>query len=218
MAHILISLIRQYFSSLTESIHICVIMSVWKFYNNTTNKLRAKTTFRIWIFCLAQILTGLIERQHVLTHFNFFFKFSHCLHCSQLFSHFHRCFLVNIAKFFRTAFFIEHLHLLVTEINRRDFEKKLLQNSKDNMLHNSISLDMKVYALQLKQKFTEGVSNGILQNFRTATFENNFCGLLLKRKHSMKKVVQWPLWFQVFTFSSAIAAVHLGISEGRSKL
>ena len=33
-----------------------------------------------------------------------------------------------------------------------------------------------------KQKSTESVSNGILPNFRTATFENNFGGLLLKRK------------------------------------
>ena len=33
---------------------------------------------------------------------------------------------------------------------------------------------MKFYSLQLKQKSTAGVSNGILQNFRTATFEKIF--------------------------------------------
>ena len=60
--------------------------------------------------------------------------------------------------------FIEHLQwlLLVAAINRRYSEKYLPQNSKDNMLHNSISVDMKVY--------------GILRNFRTPTFENNFWG------------------------------------------
>ena len=42
------------------------------------------------------------------------------------------------------------------------------------MLHNSISADMKVYALQLKQKSAAGVPSGILLNFRAATFENNF--------------------------------------------
>ena len=61
-------------------------------------------------------------------------------------------FLWILQKFLRTTFFIEYLRLLllITAINRRYFEKYLLQNSKDNTLHNSI--DMKVYALQLKQK------------------------------------------------------------------
>ena len=45
------------------------------------------------------------------------------------------------------------------------------------MLHNSISVDMQVYALQLKEKSTADVSNRILQNFRTAAFENNLRGL-----------------------------------------
>ena len=50
------------------------------------------------------------------------------------------------------------------------------------MLRNS---DMMVYALQLKQKFTAGV----LHNFRTATFDNNFGGLLQKRKQRKKRCV-----------------------------
>ena len=61
------------------------------------------------------------------------------------------------------------------------------------MLHNSTSADMKVYALQLKQKSTAGVPSGILRNFRAATFENIFGELL-----------QWPLRFLVFTFSGAV--------------
>ena len=48
------------------------------------------------------------------------------------------------------------------------------------MLHSLISVDMKVYALQLKQKSTKGVSKGIFQNFRTDSFENNFGGQFLK--------------------------------------
>ena len=35
-----------------------------------------------------------------------------------------------------------------TPINQRHREKKLLQSSKDNMLRNLISVDMKMYALQ----------------------------------------------------------------------
>ena len=41
------------------------------------------------------------------------------------------------------------------------------------MLHNAISINMKVYALQTKIE-PPGVSNEILRNFRTATFENDF--------------------------------------------
>ena len=33
---------------------------------------------------------------------------------------------------------------------------------------------MKIYALQLKQKSTADVSNGIFRNFRTATLENMY--------------------------------------------
>ena len=69
--------------------------------------------------------------------------------------------------------------LLGTAINGRYFEKYLFQKSVDNMLRNS---DVKVYGLQLKQK-----SNGILRNFRTAIFEDNFLGLLLKRKQKRRK-------------------------------
>ena len=50
------------------------------------------------------------------------------------------------------------------------------------MLHNSVSVDMKIYALQLIKKSNAGVSKGILQNFRVATFENTFRWLFLKRK------------------------------------
>ena len=48
-------------------------------YLNKITVLRAKTTFKIWYFYLAQILTWIVEKQHVLTSFNFFFKFSDCL-------------------------------------------------------------------------------------------------------------------------------------------
>ena len=46
---------------------------------NKITVLRAKITFKIWYFYLAQILTWIVEKQHVLTSFNFFFKFSYCL-------------------------------------------------------------------------------------------------------------------------------------------
>ena len=44
------------------------------------------------------------------------------------------------------------------------------------MLRNSVSVDMKIYVQQLKQKLTAGVFHEILQNFRTATLENNLGG------------------------------------------
>ena len=69
-----------------------------------------------------------------------------------------KVFSCEFCKIFKSSFLIEHLRwlLLNTAINRRYFEKELLQNSKDNMLNNSI--DVKVYALQLKQKSTRGFS------------------------------------------------------------
>ena len=56
-------------------------------------------------------------------------------------------------KFSKNSFFIEDLRwlLLGTAINLGYYEKYLLQNSKDKLLHNSISVNMKVYALQLKK-------------------------------------------------------------------
>ena len=48
------------------------------------------------------------------------------------------------------------------------------------MLHNSISVDVKVYGLHLKQQSTVCVFRGILQNFRRATFNNDFGKLILK--------------------------------------
>ena len=68
------------------------------------------------------------------------------------------------------------------------------------MLHNSVSVDIKVYALQLKQKSTVGVSNGVLQNFRTATFENNFGRLLLKRKQGRRRTHSDPFGFRFSLF------------------
>ena len=54
------------------------------------------------------------------------------------------------------------------------------------MLRNSVSVDMKIYAQQLKQKFTAGFFHEILQNFRTATLENNLGGCLWKENRGDK--------------------------------
>ena len=48
------------------------------------------------------------------------------------------------------------------------------------MLHDSVFVDMTVFALQLKEKSTACVSDEILRNFRTATFEVNFEGYFWK--------------------------------------
>ena len=38
-----------------------------------------QATFKIWFFYFSQILTEIVEKQHALTPFNYFSKFSHCL-------------------------------------------------------------------------------------------------------------------------------------------
>ena len=55
-----------------------------------------------------------------------------------------------------------------------------------NMLRNSVSVDTKVYVLQIMQKSTSDVFHKILGSFRTASFDNNLGGLLLKRKQEEK--------------------------------
>ena len=56
------------------------------------------------------------------------------------------------------------------------------------MLHNSVSADMKVYALQLNQKPLPGVSNGIFQNFR-ADISQIIFGVAAEKKTEEEKVV-----------------------------
>ena len=68
------------------------------------------------------------------------------------------------------------------------------------MLHNSISVDTNVYTQQLKQKSIAGVFQGFLQNFRTASLENNFQGMLLKRKQCRRRARNDPCGFR-FSFS-----------------
>ena len=48
-------------------------------YGRLSFKTQLRATFKIWNFYFAQILTWIVEKQHVLTPFNFVFKFSHCL-------------------------------------------------------------------------------------------------------------------------------------------
>ena len=67
---------------------------------------------------------------------------------------------------------------------------------------------MKVYALELKQESTAGVSVGILRNFRTATFENNFRGLLLKRKQRRRRMRSDPCGFNFSLFQGIYLFSH----------
>ena len=110
----------------------------------------------------------------------------------------HRFFSVNITNFLITAFFMDQLRwlLLGTASNRRHSKKYMRQNSKENMLHNSFSVDIMVYALQLKQKFTTGVFHEIVRHFRTATFENKLWWLILKRKQRRRRARSDPCEFR----------------------
>ena len=68
------------------------------------------------------------------------------------------------------------------------------------MLHNSVSVDTNVYTLQPKQKSIAGVFQGFLQNFRAASLENSFQGMLLKRKQCRGWARNDPCGFR-FSFS-----------------
>ena len=57
-----------------------------------------------------------------------------------------------------------------------------------------------------KQKPTVGVSNGSLQNFRTATFENNFVGLPLKRKQRKRRTCSDPCGFRFLLFQGQLSS------------
>ena len=50
------------------------------------------------------------------------------------------------------------------------------------MLCNSFPVDIKVYALQLKQKSFTGVFHEVLRNFRTVTFDNKPWGVASEKK------------------------------------
>ena len=87
-----------------------------------------------------------------------------------------------------------------TTISWRYSKKQLLQNPMDYMLSNSISVDIKVDILRLKEKSTTGVFHGILRSFRTANLENNFEGLLLKKNRGGEGLAV----ILIFTFSRAV--------------
>ena len=101
----------------------------------------------------------------------------------------HRCFSVNIAKNVRQHFFIEHLRL-------KQSIKDISRNTASKFEgHHAAQLNFCRYegfCLASKTKITAATSNGILLNFTTANFENNFlgegAGLLLKRKQEEKDV------------------------------
>ena len=82
-----------------------------------------------------------------------------------------------------------------TTINRRYSKKKLLQNSKDNILRNLISANMKVSVLLLKYKSTMRVFHGILLKLAKI-----FSRIILGAENGARR----PLWFQVFTFSRTV--------------
>ena len=83
----------------------------------------------------------------------------------------HRSFPVNIAKFLRTFLYKTPVANFGYSKSIKDIPRNnYFKIPKTNMPHNPTSVDIKVYALQLKQKSTAAGSNGIVRNFRTVTF------------------------------------------------
>ena len=87
----------------------------------TISGLRAKTTFKIRNFCFSQILTGIVEEQHVLTPFNFFFKFSHCLTKFPIF-----LVHVNWITFYVTAHLFKFYYQQILRITKAEHEITIL--------------------------------------------------------------------------------------------
>ena len=90
-----------------------------------------------------------------------------------------------------------------TTINRRYSKKKLLQNSKDNILRNLISANMKVSALLLKYKSTMRVFHGNLLKL-AKIFSRIILGAASGKETEDENGAWRPLWFQVFTFSRTV--------------
>ena len=107
---------------------ICVCCVVIPFSNLKLNLewLRAETTFKIWDLYFAQILIGIVEKQHVLTPFSFFFKCSHCLTIFPIFS-----IHVNWIVFYVTAdllkfYYQQTLHKIFPIITNAEHEVTIL--------------------------------------------------------------------------------------------
>ena len=56
-----------------------VVLIFCKYVLEMFRFLKTKAFFKVWNFYFAQILTKIFEKQYVLTPFNLFFKFLHCL-------------------------------------------------------------------------------------------------------------------------------------------
>ena len=123
-------------------------------------------------------------------------------------------------KIFKNSFFIElSLEAAFGYSNQSKifWEITALKFQGQHAAH-SIFVYMKVYALHLKQKSTVGVSHEILQNFRIATFGNNFGGrsgggLLLKRKQR-KRVLTNPCGFSIHFSIWIMLSIFINLRKG----
>ena len=111
-----------------------------------------------------------------------------------------RYFLVNITKFLRTAFFIEHLRwlLLIYSNQLKIFWE--ISASKFQGQHATQFSRYEGLCPATKTEIHCGFSNGILQKFRAASFKNNFGGLLLKRKQRRRRMCSDPCGFRFSLF------------------
>ena len=71
------------------------------------------------------------------------------------------------------------------------------------MLRNSISVDMKICSLQLKQKSTAGNSMEMCEISEQLLWRI-ILGAASEKKTVEENDAQWPLLFQVFAFSRAV--------------
>ena len=75
-----------------------------------------------------------------------------------------------------------------------------LKFQEQHILYDVISVDVKLYAVQLKQKSTAGVSNKVCEILEQLLWRIIFWGLLLKRKQRRRRTRSDPCGFRFSLF------------------
>ena len=107
---------------------------------------------------------------------------------------------MNVAKFLRTAFFYRTPPLAAFDYSN---QSKIFRETTASKFQGQDATQFNRYEALCPATKTEiyrRFSNGILRNFRAASFENNFGGLLLKRKQRRRRTPSDPCGFRFSPF------------------
>ena len=107
-----------------------------------------------------------------------------------------KIFLVTVAKFIKNNFFYRSLPLAPFDCSNLSEIFQEITASKFQAQHATLFNIYESLCPATKAEIPRGFSNGILQNFRQASFENNFGGLLLERKQRWRRTRSDPRGFR----------------------